>query len=314
MKNATYKAVAFVIIITLLTCPLFTFAQAAKVKLEEGTQVRLKLMESISSATAQDGQVVSFEVLDEIRVSEQVVIAEGATAWGTIVDAEENKRMGRAGKLAIRMDYVKATDGSKIPLRANADKRGQGKGVSTGIAVAATAVVFWPAAPLFLLRKGKNAEIARGFHLQAFVDGDRWVETRAELSRNTAWGQVHGTKIQQEVTGSELNSPTRVSNRTNVQYASLKENQPVAERAMNAGELGTVNVISSQVGAEIEVDGTSYGNTPAVLKLPAGLHAVMVKAPGLPVWERNINVAPGSSLTFRVNFESQPNRLVKNEQ
>ncbi|MFN0122564.1 MAG: hypothetical protein ACKV2V_18870, partial [Blastocatellia bacterium] len=180
MKNSTrtQSTIAFAIIITLLSLPLFTFAQAAKIKLEEGTQVRLKLMEAISSATAQNGQVVSFEVLDEIRINEQVVIAEGATAWGTIVDSEENKRMGRAGKLAIRMDYVKATDGSKVPLRANSEKRGAGKGVSTGIAVAATAVLFWPVAPLFLLRKGKNAEIPRGFHLQAFVDGDRLIAVR----------------------------------------------------------------------------------------------------------------------------------------
>jgi hypothetical protein len=318
MKNATRTQTTmatFFVVFSLLSFQLSTFAQAQKVKLEEGNQVRLRLMESLSSATAQVGQTVAFEVLDPITVEGTVVVAEGAPAWATIIEAANKKSFGRAGKLTFRLDYVKAVDGSKIPLRASSVNKGEGRGATSTAIITASALFFLPAAPIGMMIKGKNVDIPRGHHIQAFTDGDRWIETRPELSRNVAWGQVHGTKIQQAVgTPNEQNSGTPVNNRTNVHYASLNNNQPVAERTMSGGDLGTVNVIAEQIGAEIEVDGTSYGNTPAVLKLPAGLHAVTVKAPGLPAWQRNINVVPGSSLTFRVNFEQGQNRLVKNEQ
>lgn len=296
-NTRTQPTIAFVIIITLLTCPLFTFAQAAKIKLEEGTQVRLKLMEAISSATAQNGQVVSFEVLDEIRVNEQVVIAEGATAWGTIVDSEENKRMGRAGKLAIRMDYVKATDGSKIPLRANAEKRGAGKGVSTGIAVAATAVLFWPAAPLFLLRKGKNAEIPRGFHLQAFVDGDRLIAVRDN-------GEGYQAPALQP------NNPTGSVRTMN---ASVRYSTPnTATNAGNAGS-GAVNVISDPGGAEVEIDGAYYGNTPGLIQMTPGLHTITIRAAGYVAWKRTLNIAVGSNLTVKADMQQVGQATASNQ-
>lgn len=315
MKNSTQKSMtALFVIITLLSLQLSTFAQAQKVKLEEGSQIRLRLMESLNSATAQVGQTVAFEVLDPVVVEGTVVVAEGASAWATIIEAATKKSFGRAGKLSFRLDYVKAVDGNKIPLRASSVNKGEGRGATSTAIITASALFFLPAAPIGMMIKGKNVDIPRGQHIQAFTDGDRWIETRAELSRNVAWGQVHGTKIQQAVgTPNEQNSGTPVSNRTNVHYASLNNNQPVAERTVS-GELGTVNVIAEQIGAEIEVDGTSYGNTPAVLKLPAGLHAVTVKAPGLPAWQRNINVVPGSSLTFRVVFEQSQNRLAKIDQ
>ena len=289
------KAVALFIIFTLLTFPTFTFAQAAKIRLEEGTQVRLKLMEAISSGTAQNGQVVSFEVLDEIRVNDQVVIAEGATAWGTIIDAEENKRMGRAGKLAIRIDYVKATDGSKIPLRASAEKRGAGKGVSTGIAVAVTALVFWPAAPLFMLRKGKNAEIPRGFHLQAFVDGDRMIAVRD-----------NGEGFQSPATPSNnLNGGVRTMN------ASVRYNTPATASAGNAS-FGAVNVISDPGGAEVEIDGAYYGNTPGLIQMTPGLHTITIRAAGYTAWKRTLNIAAGSNLTVKADMQEVGQAAVAN--
>lgn len=70
-------------------------------KLPEGTEVRLKLMQALSSATVQAGQTISLQVLDEIKINGVPVIAEGAPAWGTITEAEAKKSMGRGGKLAL---------------------------------------------------------------------------------------------------------------------------------------------------------------------------------------------------------------------
>jgi len=49
-------------------------------------------------------------------------------------------------------------------------------------------------------------------------------------------------------------------------------------------------------GAEIQMDGTFIGNTPATLKLSSGKHNIRLSQPSL-VWEREITVLDASSAT-----------------
>jgi hypothetical protein len=80
--------------------------------------------------------------------------------------------MGRGGKLDVALDYVRLTDGDKVALRAVKDAKGGGHtGAMTG-AIVATAIVFWPAAPLFLLMHGKDISIPKGTEITAYVNGE----------------------------------------------------------------------------------------------------------------------------------------------
>jgi len=64
------------------------------------------------------------------------------------------------------------TDGEKVQLRAVQDNKGGGHvGAMTG-AMVATAIVFFPAAPLFLFIHGKDVTIPKGTEVTAFVQGD----------------------------------------------------------------------------------------------------------------------------------------------
>lgn len=270
-----------------LCCP-FALAQAAsQAKLPEGTEVRLKLMQALSSASVQAGQTVSFQVLDEIKIDDAVVIAEGAPAWGTVTEAEGKKSMGRGGKLAIQIDYVKAVDGSKIPLRANSLSQGKGRGTAVGVATAATALVFWPAAPFFLLMKGKNVEIPRGQLVAAFIDGDRMVTVATAVPAAIALATIQRI---------ESNGVAAVI------PASLPAQQAGRNAAAVAAEFGTINVLSDPGGAEIEVDGAYYGNTPGLLKLPAGQHTITVRSASYVAWKRTLNIGAGSNLTVKAEL------------
>jgi len=54
------------------------------------------------------------------------------SAYGTIVEAHARGRMGRAGKLSVRIDEVRLADGSRAKLRAVQESKGQGRqGVMT---------------------------------------------------------------------------------------------------------------------------------------------------------------------------------------
>ena len=71
-----------------------------------------------SSADAKAGEKVDFEVLEDVKFGDVIVIQHGAMAIGTVTEAHPKRRMGRAGKLNINIDYVQLVSGEKAPLRA----------------------------------------------------------------------------------------------------------------------------------------------------------------------------------------------------
>ena len=138
-----------------------------------GTKISTRLEQTISSSTAEEGQQVQLSVTENVKVGDMVVIPQGSPVLGTIVMAQEKRRMGRTGKLDFSIDKVRVADGEFVPLRYTMQKReGGSKGVSTGVMTAGAAVLFWPAAPFFLLRKGKDVNINKGIVLEVFTDQD----------------------------------------------------------------------------------------------------------------------------------------------
>lgn len=152
---------------------LSVYACSAQIVIPEGTKVRVRLDQSVSSSTATEGQTVEFSVTDAVRIGNTVVIPEGARVTGTVTEAEGKKRLGRAGKLDFSIDRVKTAGGQWIPLRYTVNKKaGQSHVWSTGILTAGVAAVFWPAAPVMLLRKGKDITVNREVAFDVFTDAD----------------------------------------------------------------------------------------------------------------------------------------------
>jgi hypothetical protein len=162
-----------IILIGVLAIPAFATPQTVtKFVLEDGTPIKLVLGETISSADERVGNLVNFEVVEDVLVSGIVVIPRGSTAWASVTVAEPKKRMGRGGKLDLNIDKVRLADGEKVLLRAVKGVNGGGhQGAMVG-AMVATSLVVWPAAPLFLLMHGKDITIPKGNQVTAFIQGD----------------------------------------------------------------------------------------------------------------------------------------------
>jgi hypothetical protein len=145
--------------------------------LEDGTPVRLRISHNLSSADATTNETVDFEVLEEVKVGDQIVIPKGSIAWGTVTDAEAKRRMGRAGKLNVTIDAVRLADGEKIAMRGIKDVKGGGHvgAMTTGIVL--TSLVVWPAAPLFLLMHGKDVTIPKGAEITAYTNGNMTLDS-----------------------------------------------------------------------------------------------------------------------------------------
>ena len=140
----------------------------AQLMVPNGTKLSCRLEQAITSATAEEGQPVQLTTTENVKVGDSIVIPQGSPVQGTIVTAQEKRRMGRTGKLDFSIDRVRAADGDYIPLRYTMQKKqGGSSAVSTGVMTAGAAVLFWPAAPFFLLRKGKDVTINKGYDFRS---------------------------------------------------------------------------------------------------------------------------------------------------
>jgi hypothetical protein len=76
-------------------------------------------------------------------------------------------------------------------------------------------------------------------------------------------------------------------------------------KTVEATAFSEVSVKSTPDGAEITVDGKFSGNTPSVLKLPAGDHSFLVTAKGFQPWQRTVTLNSGANITVNATLESE---------
>jgi hypothetical protein len=238
--------------------------------------VRLRINRTISSADAHTGDTVDFEVLDDITVNGTLVIPKGGLASATVTDAQPKRRMARGGKLDMNIDYVKLVSGEKAALRAVKDLKGGGHTGGMVGGMVATSIVFFPAAPLFLLMHGKDISIPKGTEITAYVNGDMKLDI---------------AKFQPAV------APDAVAQGGAGNAAA--ENVAPASAKLQLG--------SDPPGADIEVDGSFVGNTPSDVQVAEGEHTVSVKKTGFKNWQRTLKVTGGSSVHLNAELEKIQN-------
>jgi hypothetical protein len=126
------------------------------------------MAQTVPSADAHVNDRVEFEVLEDIKVSDVLVIPKGGIAWATVTEAQPKRRMARGGKLEIVMDSVRLTDGEKAALRATQEAKGGGHTGAMTAGIVATGLIFFPAAPFFLFMHGKDITISQR-HRSSYV-------------------------------------------------------------------------------------------------------------------------------------------------
>ena len=264
----------------LYVCPLALPATAqappiphAKMILQDGTPLKLRLNRNLSSADAKVGEQVDFEVLEDIKVTDVVVIPKGGIAIGSVTEAQAKRRMARGGKLNVMIDYARLVSGEKAAIRAVKEGAAAGRTGTMTAGMVATGLVVWPAAPLFLFMHGKDITIPKGTEITAYINGDMEL-TRAKFQPAAA----------PPVVAAETPAPA-----------------PVVTAAPAC--CSPVLVSSTPPGAEIELDGSFVGSTPSIINLPAGDHQIVLKKKSFKPWERRIKATGGS---VKVEAELEP--------
>ena len=248
--------------------------------LENGTALTLRLGRSLSSADAQAGDRVDFEVAEEVSVNRIVVIPKDSPASGTVITAHKKRRMGRAGKLDVTIDSVQLVDGEKATLRAVKESQG---GSHTGImagGMVATSLIVWPAAPVFLLMHGKDVTIPKGTEVTAYISGDVKLDPAKFQPAPLVPAAPPVPTTQQVPPSSPAATPS----------AGPTDTTPVS---LDQGAAAELEVSSTPDGADIEIDGNFVGSTPSTLGVVAGPHQLSVNKAGFKPWERKITVSSG---------------------
>jgi len=155
--------------------PTQTASTAKPFTLVDGTPVKLRIAQAISSSNAFHdyvGEKISFDVVEDVTVNGIVVIAKGTKALGTINEHEGKKWAGRGGKLDVTLNYVRLTDGERDDLAATTGGKGGGHTGAMIGAMAATAIFTLGGSALFLMMHGKDITIPSGTELTAYTVGD----------------------------------------------------------------------------------------------------------------------------------------------
>ena len=242
--------------------------------LQDGTPVKLRLSRNVSSADAHEGESVDFEVLEDVAAAGIVVIPKGSVAIGTVTEAQPKRRMGRAGKLEIVLDYVRLADTEKAAIRAVKDAKGGSHTAGMTAGIVATGLLFFPAAPFFLFMHGKDITVPKGAEVTAYINGDVRMEAAKFASK-----------------------PETVP---------ASAAQPSGEATQTTGAataFGSIAVQSIPNGAEIYVDNAFIGNAPATLKLAPGQHTIRATLAGYKDWSRDVAVQNGSDAHLTATME-----------
>ena len=149
--------------------PVSGAADSDRIRLSDGTLLRLALTTAVSSKTAKVGDKVEFLVVDDVKVDDLVVVARKAQAIGMVKEVHPPRRKWKGAVLGIEVSSLSLVDGEQSPLRGTGEAKGAGPGANEMIDAT------FPL-PLFLLERGREVVVPRGTVFTASTKGDAYLD------------------------------------------------------------------------------------------------------------------------------------------
>jgi serine/threonine protein kinase len=135
-------------------------ARPRTIHILDGLPFEIRLLEAVPIG-AEPGQGLRFQVDEDVRVDDAVVIAKGSVVTGEVVEAAKKRFLIRAAKPTFRLLEVTAANGSKLKIRATSGHRADNKADR-------------PIEPLVPSR-AKDVLAPAGSEFHAYFDGDQTV-------------------------------------------------------------------------------------------------------------------------------------------
>ena len=242
-----------------------SMSAAERVLLRGGTPVHVRLKAEIDSARAAVGDRVDLELNQPLVMQGVEVAPEGAVAWGGVQAVNKGKSV-KFDVQGMRLPNLTVVKLRSVPEKANNPGRD--------------------------LMKVDQGLVPRGSGFVAYVDEDVSVEVVApaaapaprpeptvvaappppEVPKPTA-PMTAPTSLPAEAKGTETPPPAAPTpSPATLAQPAAPTSVPAAGGIESVTDWVTVECFSVPSGADILIDGDFYGNTPSILKLPAGKH------------------------------------------
>ncbi|MFZ0314769.1 MAG: LssY C-terminal domain-containing protein [Candidatus Korobacteraceae bacterium] len=143
----------------------------ARLTIPDGTPIKLRLSESVSSAHAHPGDRLDFMVVRDVNVAGFTVISAGTMARGSVTEVRHKRFLGMGGDVALKLDSVELVNGDRVDLRAHMNVKGRSRTKLMAAAMVATGLIFLPATPVFLLTRGHDSTVVKSTEITAQIQG-----------------------------------------------------------------------------------------------------------------------------------------------
>ena len=180
MSRATHLVFAISALLLLASQGLFGQGSPvipAKLLLEHRTPVKLQFAQTISSAYVRKGDRLHFVVVSDVAVGGFTLISAGTVAAGSVIGVRKKRPLGIGGKLTVRLDSVPLSNGESVDLVGRREFKGNPHTIRMGVAMAIAGAIYLPAAPLFLLSRGRDRTVLKGTEVTAYTKSDSWLGT-----------------------------------------------------------------------------------------------------------------------------------------
>ncbi|HNV71987.1 MAG TPA: hypothetical protein PKO06_19940 [Candidatus Ozemobacteraceae bacterium] len=162
---------SWLIMCGLLSAPIL---EAAPIIIQQGTLIRIKLEQTISTKTNRTGDMISFATSENLAIGKKVVVKKGAFVQAQLEKVRGPGRFGKNGSLKIRYLFVKAANGRQVPITLG--ERSAKTNESMGFAAGASAAGYMILGPVGLLGgafvRGQHITIPAGTELMVEVARD----------------------------------------------------------------------------------------------------------------------------------------------
>lgn len=183
---STHRTPAYLLLIVFLALSVSAQQAAstpAELAIPDGTPIELQLVDSISSNHAHSGDHLNFIVVKDVNLDGYTLVPAGTIARGTVTEVKGKRFLGIGAKISLRLDSVELANGKTLQLRASKVVKGGSRTKLMAGAMIATAIIFLPATPVFLLTRGRESTVVKSTEITAQVKGPASVEV-AGLSRS----------------------------------------------------------------------------------------------------------------------------------
>jgi hypothetical protein len=277
------------VLVCMLIPSCLAFGQ--RVRLPEGTPVRVRLKADLASDQVEEAARVDFEVASPVLIQGIAVIPEGAVSWGAVQSVKKGKF------IKFDIEGVRLPDLTVVKLRTVREKS---KNAEIKVDADFKGGVGAPKGTEYTAYVDEAIEVAAAAAPSIPASAPTPAETTAPTPAETT-----------PPTPAQVVAPTPSSVAPAVTSPAASATSPAISPSQSAAPLANVErarveCFSDPSAADILIDGEFYGNTPSILKVPVGKHQLEIQLSGYKTYSIPLILEPGTGIrTIRASLEQK---------